>query len=112
MVAAREARQLAAYRQVIPAPRAAPLPQRVAALARQRSAEGYMAEARPDGDAMLLVEHHCPVCQAAAACTGLCRGELDLFRSVLGTDVDIERTQHLLAGDARCVYRIRGPRPA
>ncbi|HEV2310721.1 MAG TPA: hypothetical protein VGU73_09365, partial [Acidimicrobiia bacterium] len=62
---------------------------------------------RPDGDAVLLVEHHCPVCTAAAACTGLCRGELDLFRTVLGDDVEVERTQHLLSGDARCVYRIR-----
>jgi predicted ArsR family transcriptional regulator len=107
VVAAREARQLAAYREVIPAPGAAPLRRRVAALARRRSVEGYMAEVRPDGDAVLLVEHHCPVCSAAAACTGLCRGELDLFRTVLGDDVEVERTQHLLAGDARCVYRVR-----
>ena len=106
VVAAREARQLAAYREIVPAPGAAALRRRVAALARQRTAEGYMAEVRPDGDAVLLVEHHCPVCSAAAACTGLCRGELDLFRTVLGDDVEVDRTQHLLAGDARCVYRI------
>jgi predicted ArsR family transcriptional regulator len=79
----------------------------VSALAKQRSVEGYMAEARPDGDDMLLIEHHCPVCSAASACAGLCRGELDLFRGVLGPDVMVERTQHLLAGDARCVYRIQ-----
>ena len=66
-----------------------------------------MAEAQPDGDDVLLVEHHCPVCSAATACTGLCRGELDLFREVLGDDVEVERTQHLMAGDARCVYRVR-----
>jgi predicted ArsR family transcriptional regulator len=107
VVAAREARQLTAYRGLVPAPDAAPLRRRVAALARQRSVEGYMAETRADGDAVLLVEHHCPVCSAAAACTGLCRGELDLFRTVLGDDVAVERTQHVLAGDARCVYRIR-----
>jgi predicted ArsR family transcriptional regulator len=83
------------------------LRRRVAALARQRTVEGYMAEARVDGDAVLLIEHHCPVCLAAAACTGLCRGELELFRGVLGADVDVERTQHLIAGDPRCVYRIR-----
>ena len=107
VVAAREAHQLAASRAIIPAPGDATLRRRVAALARQRTTEGYMAEVRPDGDAVLLVEHHCPVCSAAAACTGLCRGELDLFRTVLGDDVEVERTQHLLAGDARCVYRIR-----
>ena len=112
VVAAREARQLAAYRALVPAPDAASLRRRVGALARQRSVEGYMAEIRPDGDAVLLVEHHCPVCSAAAACRGLCRGELDLFRAVLGDGVEVERTQHLLAGDARCVYRIRAVRSA
>jgi predicted ArsR family transcriptional regulator len=47
------------------------------------------------------------VCSAAAACTGLCRGELELFRTVLGPEVAVERTQHLMAGDARCVYQVR-----
>jgi len=108
VVEARTARQLAAYRAVVPAPDAAPLRSRLAALARQRSAEGYMAESRRDGDSLLLVEHHCPVCSAAAACTGLCRGELELFRAVLGPDVSVERAQHLMAGDARCAYRVRG----
>jgi len=26
---------------------------------------------------------------------------------LVGADVDVERTQHLIAGDPRCVYRIR-----
>ena len=107
VVEARTARQLAAYRAVVPAPDAGSLQSRLAALARQRSAEGYMAETQRDGDALLLVEHHCPVCSAATACTGLCRGELELFRAVLGPDVAVERTQHLMAGDARCAYRVR-----
>jgi len=106
VIDARAERQQAAYQQVVP-DAAAPLRRRVAALARQRTAEGYMAEARVEGDTVLLIEHHCPVCLAAAACTGLCRGELELFRGVLGADVDVERTQHLIAGDPRCVYRIR-----
>ena len=106
VIDARAERQQAAYQRVVP-DATAPLRRRVAALARQRTVEGYMAEARVDGDAVLLIEHHCPVCLAAAACTGLCRGELELFRGVLGADVDVERTQHLIAGDPRCVYRIR-----
>jgi predicted ArsR family transcriptional regulator len=106
VIDARVERQQVAYQRVVP-DATAPLRRRVAALARQRTAEGYMAEARTDGDTVLLIEHHCPVCRAADACTGLCRGELDLFRGVLGSDVDIERTQHLIAGDPRCVYRIR-----
>jgi predicted ArsR family transcriptional regulator len=107
VIDARAEHQQAAYQRVVPDPAAAPLRRRVAALARQRSAEGYMAESRTDGDAVLLIEHHCPVCSAATACSGLCRAELDLFRTVLGADVDVDRTQHLIAGDPRCVYRIR-----
>jgi predicted ArsR family transcriptional regulator len=106
IIDARADRQRAAYQRVVP-DGTAPLRRRVAALARQRSAEGYMAETKVEGDSVVLIEHHCPVCQAAESCTGLCRGELDLFRGVLGADVEVDRTQHLLAGDARCVYRIR-----
>lgn len=82
---------------------------RAARLAELRSAEGYEAEVvpAPDGDGLLLVEHHCPVCDAAATCQGLCRGELEAFRSALGDGVEVEREQHLLSGDARCTYRIR-----
>ena len=107
VIDAREARQRAAYQAVLPRGPDVTLRRRVGALARQRSVEGYMAEARPDGDDVLLVEHHCPVCSAATACAGICRGELALFREVLGDDVVVERTQHLMAGDPRCVYRVR-----
>ena len=55
---------------------------------------------------MLLVEHHCPIAEAARACTGLCQSELELFQRVLGDDVVVERTQHLMAGDMRCAYRV------
>ena len=65
-----------------------------------------MAEVRVDGRDVVLVEHHCPVCEAATACTGLCRAELELFRDVLGSDVSVTREQHLLSGDERCAYRI------
>jgi len=77
--------------------------QRLAAL---REAEGYMAEWRqaPDGS-YLLVENHCPICSAAAACQGFCRSELDLFRSLLAP-ARVERTEHILAGARRCAYRI------
>jgi predicted ArsR family transcriptional regulator len=78
-------------------------------LAELRSQEGYEAEVvpAPDGDGLLLVEHHCPVCDAASTCQGLCRGELEAFRSALGEGADVEREQHLLSGDDRCTYRIR-----
>lgn len=111
-VIARRARaQLAAYAERVPGPRA-PLAERVEALARARSAEGYMASCRrePDG-ALLLVENHCPICVAAAACQSFCRDELDVFRRLLGPDVAVERVEHLLAGARRCAYRI-APREA
>lgn len=85
----------------------ADLTERAETLARQRTAQGYMAELVDDGDALLLIEHHCPVCDAAAACQGFCASELELFQRALGNDADVERTQHLLSGDQRCVYRIR-----
>jgi predicted ArsR family transcriptional regulator len=78
----------------------------VRALAQQRTAEGYMADVQCDGDAVILVEHHCPICTAATACPGFCRSELELFRDTLGPRVTVERTAHLLAGDVRCAYRI------
>jgi predicted ArsR family transcriptional regulator len=80
---------------------------RAEALATRRTAEGYMAEVTGEGDDLLLIEHHCPICEAAEACAGFCRAELGVFRAVLGDDVSVERTEHLLAGGARCAYRIR-----
>ncbi|HKE72841.1 MAG TPA: metalloregulator ArsR/SmtB family transcription factor [Acidimicrobiales bacterium] len=108
VVDARTRAQLDAYRSVLPDPAASPVGERVEALARVRSVEGYMAEAvaLPEDDGYLLVEHHCPICAAAESCQNLCRGELDLFRAALGDDVHVERSQHLLAGDQRCAYRV------
>lgn len=106
LVAARTKAQKAAYRARMPGARA-PLAQKIAALAAIRKDEGYMAEwSRQRDGAFLLVENHCPICAAAEACQGLCLGELELFRSVLGRGVKVERTEHLLAGARRCVYRI------
>lgn len=81
---------------------------RVARLAEIRSEEGYMAEAvrMPDGQ-WLLAENHCPICAAANACRNFCRSELDLFRAVLGSGVEVERTDYILSGARRCAYRIR-----
>ncbi len=84
---------------------------KVAALADLRSAEGYMAEWReePDGS-LLLIENHCPICAAATACQGFCRAELDVFRSVLGPDTSVERSEHIVSGGRRCTYSIKESR--
>ena len=110
VVACRGEEQIESYRRVLPGVDTS-LAERVEALAGQRSAEGYMAEIQPDGeDGWLLIEHHCPICEAAQSCTGLCSSELHVFQQTLGPDAHVERTQHLLSGDDRCVYRIRGDR--
>ena len=59
---------------------------------------------------LLLVENHCPICDAARACSGLCTAELACFREALGDDVRVERTSHILAGARRCAYRISAHR--
>jgi predicted ArsR family transcriptional regulator len=104
LIARREAATAATYADALA--RAETLAGRVARLAELRSAEGYMAQWSADGDGYLLVENHCPICAAAAACQGFCRAELEVFRAVLGDDVSVERTDHLLAGARRCAYRI------
>ena len=78
------------------------------ALAKLRSAEGYMADVRrePETGEWLFVENHCPICAAARLCTGICAEELALFHRVLGKDVKIERLSHIVAGAGRCAYRV------
>jgi predicted ArsR family transcriptional regulator len=111
VIDARGEKQRAAYERALP--KKGTLRARVDALARIRTEEGYVAEVADvpdadaaDGDAVLLIEHHCPICTAASSCPGLCGSELALFREVLGPNVSIERTQHIIAGDRRCTYRI------
>ena len=82
------------------------LAERVQRLADQRTAEGYVAEVVAADDALVLIEHHCPICTAASSCTSLCRSELEVFQQALGQGVTVRREQHLLAGDQRCAYRI------
>lgn len=84
-----------------------PLKQKLQQLARIRSEEGYMAEVTANQDgSFLFVENHCPICAAATACQGLCTTELDLFRKVLGPDIEVERKEHIPSGARRCAYRI------
>jgi len=98
------AAQRTLYRARVPA--SAPLVEKLKALAKQRTEEGYMAEVRRDGDGYLFIENHCPICAAASVCQGFCAAELELFRDVLGSDVTVERGEHIVSGDRRCVYRV------
>jgi len=106
LIAVRSRAVAKSYRARMP-DRSAPIEERIAALAAIREGEGYMSEwSRERDGSWLLVENHCPICAAASVCQGLCRDELALFRSLLGRDVKVERTEHLLVGARRCAYRI------
>jgi predicted ArsR family transcriptional regulator len=106
LIAHREQMNIGDYRKVVGAKPS--LRQKLNALAQIRSREGYMASVTNDvAGSFLFVENHCPICAAAAACQGLCRSELAVFRAVLGTNVSVERVDHILAGARRCAYRIR-----
>jgi predicted ArsR family transcriptional regulator len=108
LIAHRERASIADYRRRL-GPRRS-LRRTLDALAAIRSGEGYMASVQAEGGGtFLLIEDHCPICAAAASCQGLCRSELAVFRAVLGADVTVERTDHIVAGARRCAYRI-GPR--
>ena len=105
LLAMRTRQQITAYRQRLAG--LDTLPQQLAALAAMRTEEGYMAAVHPQADgSFLLLENHCPICAAALACTQLCGQELAVFQTVLGTDVAIERTEHIVAGARRCAYHV------
>ena len=98
--------QIEAYRAHMPGP-GSPLKQRVAALAKIRRDEGYMAEWRQVRDGTIeFLQNHCAIDSAARFSGMLCGGELALFRAVLGDEVSVERFEYLHSGDRRCAYRI------
>ncbi|SMF85765.1 transcriptional regulator [Paenibacillus uliginis N3/975] len=82
--------------------------ERLEKLAEIRTNEGYMAEIKQEEDGcFLFIEKHCPICEAAATCAGLCKNELQLFHQVLGNDVTVERVEYILSGGRSCVYRVQ-----
>jgi predicted ArsR family transcriptional regulator len=84
-----------------------PLLEKLTTLANMRTEEGYMAEIESLEDGSFqLIENHCPICTAAKSCTGLCDRELEVFQRVLGEDLKVERTEHIVSGARRCVYSI------
>ena len=85
---------------------------RVRKLAQLRKDEGYMADVVRDGEGWLLIENHCPVCAAASACTRLCANELNVFKTVLGAEAEVARTEHMLDGARRCAYRVQARKSA
>jgi predicted ArsR family transcriptional regulator len=67
--------------------------------------QGYLAEAvlGPDG-VIRIVEHNCAIHRVATDQAAACRAELQMFRDVLGADV--QRETHIARGDRCCTYRV------
>ncbi|WP_321389185.1 metalloregulator ArsR/SmtB family transcription factor [Emcibacter sp.] len=103
----RATEQVEAYRKELA--NIAGLSDRLEKLAALRSREGYMANVLPgdEPDQYLLVENHCPVCEAARECSGICARELQVFEELMGDDVAIYRTDHIIKGARRCAYVVR-----
>ena len=106
LIDVRAEQQVESYRERIGATKT--LRNRLQRLAKIRSDEGYMAGVQKTDDGYLLTENHCPICTAAATCTGICAAELRVFQTVLGDDVTVARTDHILAGARRCAYKVSG----
>jgi predicted ArsR family transcriptional regulator len=92
-----------------------PQAERVEALARLLSAEGYMAESRAhaggaEESEAVLVEHNCPIPAIAGQFPEICAAEARHLAEVLGAEV--ERTGHILSGCPSCEYRVRFSRAA
>ena len=77
------------------------------ALARIRSDEGYMAQVEKTEQGWLLIENHCPICEAAKSCQNFCRTELASFQQLFKGMAEVTRQEHLLDGSRRCVYLIK-----
>ncbi|MDO6706259.1 metalloregulator ArsR/SmtB family transcription factor [Photobacterium sp. 1_MG-2023] len=100
----REESTLSQYQQAIA--KAENLKEKLQILTTLREKEGYMAQLESDDDGFVLIENHCPICHAAKRCPSLCRSELAVFQRLLGDSVVIERSEHIIAGQRRCSYRI------
>ena len=84
------------------------LPEKLQTLVEIRTEEGYMAEIqeREDGT-YLLIENHCPICEAAQTCQNFCSAELNLFQRVLGGEITVQRVEHIPEGRRRCVFEVK-----
>jgi DeoR family transcriptional regulator, suf operon transcriptional repressor len=83
---------------------------RLAAVARVLSDNGYMAEATVSSSSSTLVEHNCAIQAVAERFPEICAAEAKFLAAVLGAEV--HRQQHILSGCNACEYRVRFSTPA
>lgn len=81
------------------------LKEKVEQLAQIQNEAGYMVQVEQTSERdFVLNEYNCPISQVASRYEQACNCELDLFRSLLGTNV--ERTECLAKGGQKCTYKI------
>ncbi|WP_375751714.1 helix-turn-helix transcriptional regulator [Vibrio sp. HN007] len=83
------------------------LREKLAQLVSLRELDGYMAELAETEEGFVFTENHCPICKAAKHCPTLCQSELNVFEKLLGSEVEIERTEHIINNERRCSYLIK-----
>jgi DeoR family suf operon transcriptional repressor len=88
----------------------APLHERLAAVTRLLTSEGYMAEATVSGDTATLTEHNCAIRLVAERFPEICAAEARFLAAVLGGVVQRER--HILSGCHTCEYRVQLEEPS
>jgi DeoR family suf operon transcriptional repressor len=79
--------------------------ERLQAVARIRSEQGYMAEATGGETAGILTEHNCAIQAVAQRFPEICAAEARFLAEVLGAEVD--RREHILSGCPSCEYHVR-----
>ncbi|HEX9343720.1 MAG TPA: metalloregulator ArsR/SmtB family transcription factor [Actinomycetota bacterium] len=85
-----------------------PLGALAAELAAIQDENGYMADWEQTGtDRYVVSEHNCAIRCVASAYPQACQHELALFQQLAGPAVEVQRIEHLQAGDSRCAYVLR-----
>jgi DeoR family suf operon transcriptional repressor len=79
--------------------------ERLEAIRRVLSEEGYMAEVAAHGSGAILREHNCAIPAVAQRFPEICAAELRFLADVLGAEVD--RREHMLSGCSACEYHVR-----
>jgi DeoR family suf operon transcriptional repressor len=79
--------------------------ERLQAVARALSEEGYMAEGTTQSGSGVLVEHNCALPAVAERFPEICAAEARFLAQVLGGRVD--RREHIMSGCPACEYHVR-----
>jgi len=79
--------------------------ERMAAVTRLLSDEGYMAEGTTSAQTGILIEHNCAIQAVAQRFPEICAAEARFLAAALGAEVD--RHGHILSGCSACEYRVR-----